>query len=58
MDAEQAALYRKLGYQGPLAVRDEEAALSFAPPEGATAPEPPDAFELGREAAELALYQQ
>jgi hypothetical protein len=53
MDAQQAALYRKLGYQGPLPVRDGEAALSFVPPEGAAAPEPPDTLGLGPEAAEL-----
>jgi hypothetical protein len=32
MDAQQAALYRKLGYQGPMAVKDEEVAVSFGAP--------------------------
>jgi hypothetical protein len=32
MDAQQAVLYRKLGYQGPMAVNDEEAAVPFTAP--------------------------
>jgi hypothetical protein len=51
MDAQQALLYRKLGYQGPMAVNDDEAALSFA------APGHPGTSGPTGEAAELPLLE-